>query len=93
MPASPACWPWIATPRCARCPHGELAGGLRAIARDDERAAPDQRRLANRRRADLIATFPAALQIAAGDLTAPPCCGCWSAGRPAGSWPRPPAPT
>jgi transposase len=52
-------------------PHGELAGELRAIARDDERAARDQRRLANRLRADLIATFPAALQIAAGDLTAP----------------------
>jgi hypothetical protein len=48
-----------------------LAGELRAIARDDERAARDQRRLANRLRADLISTFPAALQIAAGDLTAP----------------------
>jgi transposase len=52
-------------------PHGELAGELRAIARDDERVARDQRRLANRLRADLIATSPAALQIAAGDLTAP----------------------
>jgi transposase len=52
-------------------PHGELAGELRAIARDDERAARDQCRLANRLRADLIVTFPAALQIAAGDLTAP----------------------
>jgi len=52
-------------------PHGELAGELRAIARDDERAARDQRRLANRLRADLIATFPAALTLAAGDLSAP----------------------
>src|SRR6266545_6556006 len=31
-------------------PHGELAGELRAIARDDERAARDQRRLLNRPR-------------------------------------------
>ncbi len=52
-------------------PHGELAGELRAIARDDERAARDQRRLANRLRADLIATFPAALTLAVGDLSAP----------------------
>ena len=52
-------------------PHGELAAELRAIARDDERAARDQRRLANRLRQDLIATFPAALGLAAGDLGAP----------------------
>jgi transposase len=52
-------------------PHGELAGELRSIARDDERAARDQRRLLNRLRADLISTFPAALQIAADDLAAP----------------------
>jgi transposase len=52
-------------------PHGELAGELRAIARDDERAARDQRRLLNRLRADLIATFPAALQVAGNDLGAP----------------------
>lgn len=52
-------------------PHGEVAGELRAIARDDERAARDERRLLNRLRADLIATFPAALQIAGGDLGAP----------------------
>jgi hypothetical protein len=51
-------------------PHGELAE-LRAIARDDERAALHQRRLLNRLRADLLATFPAALQLAAGDLGAP----------------------
>ena len=52
-------------------PHGELAGELRAIARDDERAARDQRRLLNRLRADLLASVPAALQIAGGDLGAP----------------------
>jgi transposase len=52
-------------------PHGELAGELRAIARDDERAARDQRRLLNRLRQDLIATFPAALALAGDDLGAP----------------------
>ena len=52
-------------------PHGELAAELRAIARDDERAARDQRRLLNRLRADLLATFPAALQVAGDDLGAP----------------------
>jgi transposase len=52
-------------------PHGEVAAELRAIARDDERAAQDQRRLLNRLRQDLIATFPAALQLAGGDLGAP----------------------
>jgi transposase len=52
-------------------PHGELAGELRAIARDDERAARDQRRLLNRLRQDLISTFPAALQVASSDLGAP----------------------
>jgi transposase len=52
-------------------PHGELAGELRAIARDDDRAARDQRRLLNRLRQDLIATFPAALQLAADDMGAP----------------------
>jgi len=51
-------------------PHGELAGELRAIARDDERAARDQRRLLNRLRQDLISTFPAALEIAGDDLGA-----------------------
>jgi transposase len=51
--------------------HGELAAELRAIARDDERAARDQRRLLNRLRADLLATFPAALQVAGADLGAP----------------------
>jgi transposase len=52
-------------------PHGELAAELRAIARDDERAARDQRRLLNRLRADLLATFPAALGVAGDDLGAP----------------------
>lgn len=52
-------------------PHGEIAGELRAIARDDDRAARDERRLLNRLRADLIATFPAALAIAGEDLGAP----------------------
>ena len=52
-------------------PHGEEAGELRAIARDDERASRDERRLLNRLRADLVATFPAALAIAGDDLGAP----------------------
>jgi transposase len=52
-------------------PHGELGGELRAIARDDERAARDQRRLLNRLRADLQTTYPAALVVAGADLGAP----------------------
>lgn len=52
-------------------PHGEIGGELRAIGRDDERAARDQRRLLNRLRADLQSTYPAALALAAGDLGAP----------------------
>jgi len=52
-------------------PHGEIAGELRAIARDDERAARDERRLGNRLRQDLISTFPAALRIGGQDLGAP----------------------
>jgi transposase len=52
-------------------PHGELAGELRAIARDDERATKDERRLLNRLRQDLLTTFPAALAIAGSDLGAP----------------------
>jgi transposase len=52
-------------------PHGQIAGELRSIARDDERACRDERRLLNRLRADLLATFPAALQIAGEDLGAP----------------------
>jgi hypothetical protein len=52
-------------------PHGELAAELRAIARDDERAARDQRRLLNRLRQDLISTYPAGLAIAGDDLGAP----------------------
>jgi len=52
-------------------PHGAVAAELRAIARDDERANRDERRLLNRLRADLIATFPAAMQIAGDDLGRP----------------------
>jgi transposase len=55
----------------ALIPHGELGGELRAIARDDERAARDQRRLLNRLRADLQTTYPAALVLAGQDLGAP----------------------
>jgi transposase len=50
-------------------PHGELGAELRAIARDDDRAARDERRLSNRLRADLLAVFPAAMDIADGDLS------------------------
>jgi transposase len=49
-------------------PHGELGAELRAIARDDDRAARDERRLGNRLRADLLTVFPAAIDIADGDL-------------------------
>jgi transposase len=52
-------------------PHGETGGELRAIGRDDERAARDQRRLLNRLRADLRTTYPAALVLAGKDLGAP----------------------
>ena len=52
-------------------PHGEEAAELRAITRDDERASRDERRLLNRLRADLIATFPAAMTIAGDDMGAP----------------------
>jgi transposase len=51
--------------------HGEVAAELRSIARDDERAARDERRLLNRLRADLIAAHPAALVFAGDDLGAP----------------------
>jgi Transposase/Transposase IS116/IS110/IS902 family len=52
-------------------PHGEAGTELRAIARDDERAARGERRIGNRLRADLLAVFPAAVDIADGDLGAP----------------------
>jgi Transposase IS116/IS110/IS902 family len=52
-------------------PHGHQAAALRAIARDDERAARDQRRLGNRLRQDRIWSFPTALAIAGHDLGAP----------------------
>jgi hypothetical protein len=51
-------------------PHGQTGTELRAIARDDERAARDERRIGNRLRADLLAVFPAAIDIADGDLGA-----------------------
>ena len=51
--------------------HGEQAAELRVITRDDERAARDERRILNRLRADLIATFPAAITIAGEDMGAP----------------------
>jgi len=52
-------------------PHGELAAELRSLGRDDERACQDERRLLNRLRADLLAVFPAAVQIAGPDMGAP----------------------
>ena len=52
-------------------PHGDVAAELRSIARDDERASRDERRLLNRLRADLLLTFPAALAIAGADLGSP----------------------
>lgn len=52
-------------------PPGQIGAELRAIARDDERAARDQRRLLNRLRADLHTAYPAALVLAADDLGAP----------------------
>ncbi len=52
-------------------PHGETGAELRSIARDDERACRDERRLLDRLRADLIVTFPAALAIAAATTWAP----------------------
>ena len=51
--------------------HSPVAAELRSIARDDARLAQDERRLLNRLRADLLATFPAALAIAGDDLGAP----------------------
>jgi transposase len=50
-------------------PHGEPSAELRAIARDDERVARDERRLTNRLRADLAAVFPAALALDLGATT------------------------
>jgi transposase/transposase IS116/IS110/IS902 family protein len=52
-------------------PHGVTGAELRAIARDGERAARGERRIGHRLRADLLAVFPAAIDIAAGDLGAP----------------------
>jgi Transposase len=47
-------------------PHGPAGTGLRAIARDDERAARDERRIGSRLRAGLRAVLPAAAGIAGG---------------------------
>jgi transposase len=52
-------------------PHGPVASELRAIARDDERAARDERRLLNRLRADLLTVFPAAVAIGGENMGAP----------------------
>jgi transposase len=52
-------------------PHGQVASELRAIARDDERAARDERRLLNRLRADLLTVFPAAVAIGGENMGAP----------------------
>ena len=52
-------------------PHGPIAAELRAIARDDERAVRDERRLLNRLRADLLTVFPAAVTTAGKDMGAP----------------------
>jgi transposase len=43
-------------------PSSPLAQAIRAIARDDERASRDERRLLNRLRAELLAVFPQALE-------------------------------
>jgi hypothetical protein len=50
-------------------PHGESGAELCAVARDDERAAVDERRLGTRLPADLLAVFLAALDITDGDLS------------------------
>jgi hypothetical protein len=68
-PASAACWHWTATRPCGRS--SPTAAELRSIARDDQRAARDQRRLLNRLRQNLLATFPAAVEVAGDDLAAP----------------------
>jgi transposase len=52
-------------------PHGQVASELRAVARDDERAARDERRLLNRLRADLLTVFPAAVAIGGENMGAP----------------------
>jgi hypothetical protein len=46
--------------------HSPIANELRSIARDDARAARDQRRLLSRLRRDLLAVFPAAMHISDG---------------------------
>jgi hypothetical protein len=74
----PASWPWSRTLPIAELkpliPHGEL----RAIAREDERAAQDQRRL----RMELLSPFGAALEIARDGLGAPTRLRLWARGPP-----------
>lgn len=67
-------------------PHGEIAGELRAIARDDERAARDERRLLNRLRQDLI--IPSRRHSKSAATTSPPplLCVCWNGGPPETPW-------
>lgn len=69
-------------------PHGEIAAELRAIGRDEERAARDERRLLNRLRADLLAVFPAALASPGRTWVRPGSCACSNAGRPPRRWRR-----
>ncbi|HEY4418355.1 MAG TPA: hypothetical protein VGN22_02495, partial [Pseudonocardia sp.] len=81
-------------------PHGPIGGELRAIGRDDARAARDQRRLLNRLRADLQTTYPAALAWRARTWVRRRYCGCCNTGPPkpnsppprGRSWSRSPAP-
>jgi transposase len=68
------CWLLAIDPHTQLKPlvaHSPVAAELRSIARDDARLAQDERRLLNRLRADLLATFPAALAIAGDELGAP----------------------
>ena len=69
-------------------PHGPIAAELRAIARDDERAVRDERRLLNRLRADLLTVFPAAVTIAEKTWARPGFCACCSAGQLPRHWAR-----
>ena len=64
-------------------PHRPVAAELRAIARDDERANRDERRLLNRLRADLWARRSRP-RCRSPDRTwaGPRSCACWNAGPP-----------
>jgi hypothetical protein len=83
------CWLLAIDPHTQLKPlvaHSPVAAELRSIARDDARLAQDERRLLNRLRADLLATFPAALPSPATSSARQPSCACSSPGRPAGRW-------